>query len=189
MRIIALMILVVTLSNCSGQKIEHDLNCEGIWMDILQKDQKYRGRLTKDSVDNANFKEMILQISRMNYPSADDCGYVASLVPSFVFTHQRSEHVRKHYFPIFIKAYQEGRADTTRFIANLGGVYKDHYGRPMKRGRQPTPEECISLWRQLGYDENQEVDYNVKAIDSLFEQSKEELTRILGLEQLGEWSD
>jgi hypothetical protein len=144
-----------------GDQIRHlksgsDVEC--MWELISTPDQAHRGLNTVDSIDNLNFKRMVLLIQYHGYPKS-------SIVPNMVFTHQRSAYVREHYFRILQDAYNDGNADEYWFLHNVRGMHRERFGFDLL---QPTTTNYEQLLSRLSPFLNDSLTYDLAPFDPLF---------------------
>ena len=150
---------------------------EGMWEMISTADQTHRGMNTVDSIDNLNFKRMLLLITYHGYP-------VGSIVPNMVFTHQRSAYVREHYFRILQNAYRDGDADEYWFLHNVRGMHRGRFGFDLL---QPTATNYEQVLSRLSPFLNDSVTYDLAPFDSLFSTYIADVQRITSSPATHRW--
>ncbi len=157
------------------------------WQAIYETDQNYRGIDTVDSLDNLNFKKSVLLIKHHGYPSATKFGNPIARIPNMVFTHQRSNNVRKQYFPIFYDAFKNEVVDTFWFLHNVKGLHRDRFSRDRIRGRKLNVDDVPSLLKHLGAPEKQPITYDISNFEALFSSYFNEVRSITSSDQIGRW--
>ena len=147
------------------------------WQTIMHDDNDHRGRNTIDSLDNVNLKKTILMIRYHGYPKGN-------VTPNLVFTHQRSDYVREHYFPIFLDAYLNAKADTGWFMHNVLGLHRGRFARDLV---QPDVSNYQTVLARMSPWVPQEVSYDLAPFDSLFTTYVRDVKRITSGEPIKQW--
>ncbi len=150
------------------------------WDNLKDLDQSKRGLSTNDTLDNNNFKKVILLIKYHGYPKG-------SRVPNIIVTHQRSRDVREFYFPIFYQAYKNGEADTGWFFHILRGVHRGRYGRDFIRGRQIEPKDVDTIMGRMQPYLNPKIDLSIDKFDFLYNKYISDLKAITSSEVMHSW--
>jgi hypothetical protein len=176
--------LFLGLSPVVGQDLDHQIRnlrsaaeVEGMWASISTADQAHRGLGTVDSIDNLNFKRMVLLIKHHGYPTG-------SITPNVVFTHQRSAYIREHYFPILHQAYLDGKADAYWFMHNVKGLHRGRFGFDLV---QPSDSTYERLLARLSPYLNGSVSYDLGAFDSLYTSYIKDVERIISARATHRW--
>lgn len=147
------------------------------WQLIDQTDQAHRGRHSIDSLDNLNFKKVILMIKYHGYPKG-------STVPNQVFNHQRSAYVREYYFPIFLDAYLNGKADTFWFMHNVRHLHYDRFAGDLvdpDAGNYRTVLDGLAPWV------SDSRSYDLTPFDSLYSTYLRDVHRITDTPPVHRW--
>ncbi len=173
----------VTLHTCAQSLEEEirDLPSEDwvtlYWQLIDKTDQAHRGLRTIDSLDNDNFKKTILLIRYHGYPEGNN-------TPNRVFTHQRSAYVCEHYFPIFLDAFLNAKADTGWFMHNVLGLHRGHFARDLM---QPDVSNYKTVLARMTRWVPKDVSYDITPFDSLFTTYMRDVSRITSGEPIKQW--
>lgn len=153
---------------------------QNYWVNLNNLDQSKRGINTDDTLDNNNFKKVILLIKYYGYPKG-------SRIPNIIATHQRAGYVLEYYFPILYQAYKSGEADTSWFFHNLRGIHRTRFGRDFIRGRKIEPKDVDTLIKRLSPFINTEIDLSIDKFDSLYNKYIFDLNSITNSEILYSW--
>lgn len=148
-----------------------------MWEKIGLDDQTHRGLGTIDSIDNRNFKLMLLLIKHHGYP-------VGSITPNVIFTHQRSVYVREHYFPILHKAYVDGKADTFWFMHNVRGIHRGRSGFDLLQPSDSTYGQVLDRMAPYLPDH---ITFDLAPFDSLYNTFMKDVVRITSSPAVHRW--
>lgn len=157
------------------------IEVEEYWETMHYIDQSKRGTETDVQADNDNFKKVILMIRYHGYPTG-------SLIPNLIFTHQRSTYVREHYFPVFYEAYKNGKADTSWFLHNLRGMFRDRFGCDLIKDRKLNAGDVDTLLSHLKPFISGEIDLTITKFDSLYTSYIHDINKIKQGNRLYKWS-
>ena len=147
------------------------------WQMIKEADQTHRGLQTIDSLDNVNLKKTILMIRYHGYPKG-------SMVPNLVFTHQRSAYVCEYYFPIFLDAFLNAKADTGYFMHNVYRLQLDRFAGDHMRINVSNYQSVLarmSRWIP------KEVSYDLSPFDSLYTTYMRDVEHITSGKPVKQW--
>ena len=182
--ILFLLLVFVATSTVSAQSLEQEVRSlkrpeeiTAYWQTIKETDMAHRGLNTVDSLDNLNLKKVVLMIKVHGYPKG-------SLIPNLVFTHQRSAYVREHYFPIFLEAFLNAKADTSWFMHNVLGLHRGRFGRDFvepNAGNYRTVLDRLAPWL------SDSVSYDLAPFDSLYRTYLRDVHRITGTPPVHRW--
>lgn len=197
MRSIFYFLVFITLVSCKKKNdpLEQeiiDLNAKEVisyWEHLYQLDQTFRGLESNDSIDNDNFRKMVLLIKHHGYPSKKEHGEKANLTPNIIFTHQTSSYVVKTYFPILHEALQQGKADTTWFLHNLYGLQKCDYSRSIIRGREIMIDDIPTIFNHVNLPLDAKPNYDLSSFDQFYQDYIDEVQQIQSGQRLGEWKN
>lgn len=153
---------------------------EKYWNNLKDLDQSKRGLSTNDTLDNNNFKKVILLIKYHGYPKG-------SRIPNIIVTHQRSRNVNEYYFPIFYQAYKNGEADSGWFYHILRAVHRQRYGRDFIRGRKIDAKNVDTIMGRMQPYLNPKVDLSIIKFDSLYNKYISNLKAITSSEAMHSW--
>ena len=176
---------LVALSQCTcAQSLEEEIRdlpsddwVTLYWQLIDKTDQAHRGLRTIDSLDNDNFKRTILMIRYHGYPEGNN-------TPNRVFTHQRSAYVCEHYFPVFLDAFLNAKADTFWFMHNVLGLQRGRFARGFV---EPDVSNYKTVLARMSRWVPKEVSYDLTPFDSLFTTYMRDVKRITGGEPVKQW--
>lgn len=179
-----LVILLALIPYCHCQNIEREIQLlstdEQIatyWQGIFKEDQAYRNVNTNDSIDNLNFKKVILMIKYHGYPKDN-------ITPNVVFTHQYSNFVCEHYFPIFYDAYVNGVADTFWFMHDLRRLHRGRFGRDLV---QPDTSNYQQVLERMAPYLPDTIDLGIEIFDSLFFAYKQQMESVVSTHPVKQW--
>ncbi len=162
---------------------------ERYWLKLRESDQFYRGKeLANDSIDSHNFKEMILMIKYHGYPSSQKFPLKINMTPNLICIHQNSFHVLKYYFPIFVKAFENGDADSSssKFLHSLRGVFISKYGRNFSRKYSLDSFDLDQVLKKCGIDKSK-ISFDITKFDSLERIDLTFRKKINSSQLIGQW--
>ena len=162
--------------------IKSDEDLAKYWINIKDIDQSKRGLASSDSIDNVNYKKVILLVEKFGYP-------INSIIPNLVAIHQRSLYVNEYYFPIYYNAYKSGKADTFWFYQQLRGIHRGRFGRDYIRGRKLTDKDVDTLMKRLSPYLNSTLDFSILKFDSLYSKYIADLNKITTSELIHKWKN
>ena len=168
-------------------QLKNQETIKNYWLEIHDTDQAHRGLKSIDSLDNLNFKKMILLIQHHGYPTQEEYGGKVNLTPNIVFTHQTSEYINRRYFPILHQAFLEGKADTSWFLHNVKGLHRGKYGRDLIRTRELKIGDINTILNALEIPLQPKIDYNLTEFDNLFTSFHTDVAKIRSAEIKGKW--
>lgn len=154
----------------SGLKSQNEI--QDFWNTIHKIDQSNRGRNVDKLKDVENFKRVILMIKHHGYPTgfcygcnSKDSTKKLNFTPNIVFTHQSSMYLREYYFQIFLKAYNDGKANEFWFLHNVRGLTLGRYSRIFYDKRVENLEGNLAIMEPFL---NKEITYDISKVDSLY---------------------
>lgn len=159
-------------------KLSSQKEIDSVWNAIYVADQSYRRIKTNDFIDNLNFKKSILMIKHHGYPKGN-------ITPNVVFTHQRSNYICEYYFPLFLKAYENGNANEDWFMHNVKRLYRGRYNRDLIE--HPTRDSFKIVTNKLIQYIGHPIDYSIEKFDSLFNSYLNDLSCIISSKVIGKW--
>lgn len=162
----------VEIKSLSGEK-----QIEAYWYDIFQTDQRYRSTNTNDSIDNLNFKKVLLMIKYHGYPKDN-------ITPNVVFIHQLSNFACEYYFPVFHNAYLSGVADTFWFMQSVRRLHRGRFGRDLVQPDTSNYQKVIE--RMLEYIPDT-IDMSIHHFDSLFLAYTQEMESVVCTQPVKQW--
>jgi len=195
MRIIRFLILLSIFISCKEkisplEKEISELNPAEVisyWEYMHQMDQTFRGLESVDSIDNINFKKMVLMIKHHGYPTKNDFSEKVNVTPNLIFTHQRSPYITEKYFPILHEAFLQEKADTFWFLHNVRGLQRGRFGRDIARGRDMTSDDIATVLNQLNLPLEPKPNFDLNNFDQLHHNFIKEVQQIHSGKRLGEW--
>lgn len=195
MRILGYLILLLIFISCKEknsplEKEISNLNPAEVisyWEYLFQMDQTFRGLESVDSIDNINFKKMVLMIKHHGYPTKTEHSEKANVTPNIIFTHQSSPYVCEKYFPILHEAFLQEKADTFWFLHNVKGLSRGKYTRDIIRGRDLNPDDIPTILNQLKMPLEPKPNFDLSNFDQLHQKFIEEVQQIQSGKRLGEW--
>ena len=145
---------------------------QNYWNKIHKIDQSNRGRNVDKLKDVENFKRVILMIKHHGYPTgfcygcnSPDSAKNLNFTPNIVFTHQSSMYLREYYFQIFLKAYNDGKANEFWFLHNVRGLTLGRYDRVFYEKKVENLKSNLVIMEPYL---NKEITYDISKVDSLY---------------------
>lgn len=97
------------------------------WKDIYDKDQHYRGKLTRLEIDDENLVTVSYYLNRFGYPNSKILGKESSII-LMVWIHNRSTSIDKLTFPLVLEGLKAKEIDDKNFREYyLLSVYQSSY--------------------------------------------------------------
>lgn len=183
------MLLLLIWTKAHSQNIEKEIKkiksaeeLNQYWLNLKSLDQANRGVNSNDSIDNVNYKKVILLIKDHGYPKG-------SMIPNLIATHQRSLYVNEYYLPVFYDAYKKGLADTTWFYHILRGVHRGRFGRDFVRNRNISDSDVDTMMKRLSPFISKKINLSTQKFDYLFKKYLFDLHKITSSEIVHEWKN
>ncbi len=120
-------------------------------LDLVVNEQ--RNIKEMDSLYQLNLKRVDLYLNYWGYPEPTIFGEIPGSAPITVVHHAPDIPTREKYFPVFYKAFKEGKIRGTGFTFYLQRWHKMKFGKRVEFDRPFTEEEELEqLYKNLGLD-------------------------------------